>query len=158
MKQDTISQFHHFWDVYSRVVTGFDGDEWRRSGEGLTRPDRLAFHIFQSTRFYAKDTDSLFLASGPSFERDQDDVRPGREDILALVDYFTDLCDRWIGEMDFSSENRDFPWTGRTRFSIVLFLIRHNTYHLGELEGLLNRCRNGRAPDFWVDSLKGIES
>jgi len=140
------------------VVTGFNGDEWRRCGEGLTRPDRLAYHIFQSTRFYTKDSHPLFLTSGSSFERDRDATRPGRDDILALAGYFTELSDRWIGEMDLSADNGDFPWTGRTRFSIVLFLLRHNTYHLGEMEGLLNRCRGGQAPDFWVDSLKGIES
>ena len=119
-----MSQSRHFWDVYRRVVTGFNGDEWRRCGEGLTRPDRLAYHIFQSTRFYTKDSHPLFLTSGSSFERDQDATRPGRDDILALAGYFTELSDRWIGEM----------------------------------EGLLNRCRGGQAPDFWVDSLKGIES
>ncbi|MBN2628837.1 MAG: hypothetical protein JXA95_19390 [Spirochaetales bacterium] len=124
MKQDLISQSRHFWDVYRRVVTGFNGDEWRRCGEGLTRPDRLAYHIFQSTRFYTKDSHPLFLTSGSSFERDRDATRPGRDDILALAGYFTELSDRWIGEM----------------------------------EGLLNRCRGGQAPDFWVDSLKGIES
>jgi hypothetical protein len=55
--------------------------------------------------------------------------------------------------MDFGAENRSFDWAGETKLGVVIFLLRHNLYHIGELSSLLNESRNGEAEDHWVKAL-----
>jgi surface antigen len=61
--------------------------------------------------------------------------------------------EEWLSEMDFSAENRSFDWAGKTKLGVVIFLLRHNLYHIGELSSLLNESRNGEAEDNWVKAL-----
>ncbi len=153
MKQDTLAQYGHFWDVFDRVVGGFSGADWRNRGQGMTRPDSLAYHILKSTRYYVKGGETPPFESGRSFDLEEGEMLPSREEILSLTGYFRRLCCGWLESMDFTGENRDFPWTGKTQYGTVLFLLLHGSYHLGELEGILNECRGGEAPDFWGDAL-----
>jgi len=52
--------------------------------------------------------------------------------------------------MDYDAENLSFDWAGRTKLGVVIFLLRHNLYHIGELGSLLNESRNGEAEDNWI--------
>ena len=51
--------------------------------------------------------------------------------------------------------NETFPWAGKTKLGVVIFLLRHTTYHLGELSSLLNESRDGNAEDNYVKALEG---
>jgi uncharacterized damage-inducible protein DinB len=51
--------------------------------------------------------------------------------------------------------NETFPWAGKTKTGLVLFLMRHSVYHLGELSSLLNESRMGNVEDNYVKTLGG---
>jgi hypothetical protein len=55
--------------------------------------------------------------------------------------------------MDLHSENRAFEWAGETKLGVVLFLLRHSLYHIGELSSLLNESKNGDVEDHYVKAL-----
>jgi hypothetical protein len=57
--------------------------------------------------------------------------------------------------MDYSAKNTAFPWAGETRLGVVIFLLRHSLYHLGELSSLLNESKHGDAEDHYVKAQEG---
>jgi hypothetical protein len=55
--------------------------------------------------------------------------------------------------MEFSEKNELFPWTGPDRASVVLFVVRHSNFHLGELNCLHNESLQGNGDDFFAKNI-----
>ena len=55
----------------------------------------------------------------------------------------------WLSEMDFNAENRSFEWAGETKCGVVLFLLRHSLYHMGELSSCLMKAGMERQKTIW---------
>lgn len=152
-----ISQFAHLWRTYKCVCRDFDGESWKGLGFGITQPDRLALHILQSAIFYMEGRKPMAKIDGTlidnhSSEIDKEDL-PDLENILFMVDEVEKKIETWIGDLDFESKNETYPWTGETAFSVVLFLLRHSQYHLGEMNALLNEQLEGKADDYFANQL-----
>ena len=157
MRQELINQFSHFWRIYKSVCKDFDVASWKNSGYGLTQPNRLALHIIQSTKCYIEDKTPLVYADGKrietnSWNMDKKDL-PELNDILFLLEDVKNKTEIWLKEIDFDIKNDKFPWTGNTFGSIVLFLLRHSQYHLGEMNCLLNDQLKGKAEDYFAKEL-----
>ena len=75
---------------------------------------------------------------------------PTQDDILSCIEALRIKTEGWLSEIDESSENRAFPWAGRTQFGVIIFLLRHMLYHIGELSSLLNDSKSGEAADNWI--------
>ena len=56
--------------------------------------------------------------------------------------------------MDLCSINQAFEWAGKTKLGLVIFLLKHTVYHLGELSSLLNESQNGETEDNYVKALQ----
>lgn len=157
MKPEFIEQYGHTWRVFEEIVKNFDKDAWLHTGRGTTTPVRLAFHILQGVKYYIEDPTPMIFASGKTFKRDwqtaQEEELPSQKDILACIDELKGKTEGWLSEMDFDSENRSFEWAGATKLGVVLFLLRHSVYHIGELSSLLNESRNGDIEDIYVKAL-----
>lgn len=154
MRTEFIKQYGHTWRVFEGIVKNFDPDAWICTGRGAITPVRLAFHILKSVKYYIEDPSNIVFASGKSFESDwvtvgEEDL-PSQNDILTCINELRTKTENWLCEMDLNSENRSFEWAGKTRFGVVLFLLRHSLYHLGELSSLLNESKNGNAEDIYV--------
>ena len=61
--------------------------------------------------------------------------------------------EKWMVELEFSAVNDSFQWTGKSKLSVVIFLLRHTVYHTGELSALLNESKSGETEDHWVMAL-----
>jgi uncharacterized damage-inducible protein DinB len=157
MKTEFIKQYEHTWRVFERIVKDFDNDAWLHTGRGAITPARLAFHILKGVKYYIEDPTTVLFASGKSFESDWETVKeedlPSQDDILTCIDELKAKTEKWLSEMNLDSENRSFEWAGETRLGVVLFLLRHSLYHLGELSSLLNESRNGDVEDHYVKAL-----
>jgi hypothetical protein len=157
MKTEFISQYGHTWRVFEKIVKDFDRDAWIRAGHGTCVPVRIAFHILQGTKYYFEDSTSVLFPSKIAFERScwetaEEDL-PSQKDILACLDEFQIKTEKWLSEMDLGAENKSFEWAGKTKLGVVLFLLRHNLYHIGQLSSLLIESRNGDAEDHYVKAL-----
>jgi hypothetical protein len=157
MKTEFIRQYEHTWRVFERLVKEFDGDAWVHTGRGAITPVRLSFHILQAVKGYIEDSTPVLFASGKSFDCDwvtvNEEDLPSQDDILACIDEMKGKTKQWLSEMDFDCENRAFLWAGKTKLGVVLFLLRHSLYHLGELSSLVNESRNGVVEDNYVKAL-----
>lgn len=154
MREELLDQFSHFWRIYKSVINDFEPAHWKNSGWGLTQPNRLALHIIQSTKFYIEDHSPLKYRSGKTIEKnswdlDKNDL-PEKDDVLSLVDDAEKKTALWLQNIPFNSKNEKFPWTGKTYGSIILFLLRHGQYHLGEMNCLLNDQLKGKVEDYFV--------
>ena len=142
MKTELITQYAHTTRVFERIVKDFDDDAWLHTGRGPITPARLAFHILQGIKYYLEDPSTIVFASGKPFESNWETAKeenlPSQNDILACINELQVKTERWLSEMDLNSDNGAFEWAGETKLGVVLFLLRHSLYHLGELSSLLN--------------------
>jgi uncharacterized damage-inducible protein DinB len=157
MKTEFIKQYAHTWRVFERLVKDFDEAAWLHTGRGTTTPARLAFHILKGVKYYLEDAATMIFASGKSFESDSATVKeeelPSQNDIVACINELKAKTEAWLSEMDFGAENKSFDWAGKTKLGVVIFLLRHTVYHLGELSSLLNESKNGDAEDHYVKAI-----
>jgi hypothetical protein len=157
MKNEFISQYAHTWRIFEGIVKDFDKDTWVHAGCGTNTPARKAFHLLKSVKYYIEDSPAILFASGKSFESNWETVQeedlPSQSDILACIAELRVKTEEWLSEIDLHSENKTFGWAGKTKLGVVLFLLRHNLYHIGELSSLLNESKNGKAEDNWVKTL-----
>lgn len=154
MEEILGGQFAHTWKVFARLVRDFDADAWLDTGRGAMTPARLSYHVLESTRYYLEDTASLNFKSGKPFELDwvkcADADLPSQEDIVDAIGTFALKAECWLGERDYGAPNETFPWAGATQLALVIFLLRHSLYHLGELSALLNESKHGDVEDHYV--------
>jgi uncharacterized damage-inducible protein DinB len=157
MKTEFIKQYGHTWRVFAGLVRDFDQDAWFHTGRGVITPARLAFHILKSIKYYIEDSSTILFSSGRSVENNwetaQEEDLPSQADILACITELSAKTEEWLCAMDLNAENRPFPWAGKTKLGVVLFLLRHTLYHMGELSSLLNESRNGEVEDNYVKAL-----
>jgi len=157
MKTEFITQYGHTWRVFERLVKDFDHNAWIHAGRGTITPARLAFHILKGVKYYIEDPSGMVFASGKSFESNWETVNeedlPSQGDILICISELKAKTEIWLSKLDFDCENKSFPWAGRTGLGVVIFLLRHSLYHLGELSSLLNESRNGNVEDHYVKAL-----
>ena len=154
MKNEFIKQYEHTWRVFESLVKDFDNDAWIHTGRKGYTPVRLAFHILKSSKYYLDDPSPIHLASGKVFENEwettKEDNLPSQNDILVCINELKAKSEVWLSETDFTSKNTAFEWAGETKLGVVIFLLRHTLYHLGELSCLLNESRNGNVEDNYV--------
>ena len=156
-KNEFIKQYAHTWRVFERLVKDFEADGWLQTGRGANTPARMAFHILQSAKYYLEDTSDIVFASGKSFEPNWISVAeenlPSQNDIVACIHEMQERTEKWVSEMDPNAENIAFPWAGETKLGVVLFLLRHTLFHIGELSSLLNESKNGDVEDHYVKAI-----
>ncbi len=152
-----IHQYAHTWRVFERLVQDFDADAWLQTGRGAITPARLAFHILQSVKYYLEDSSTITFTSGKSFDGHwatvEKDSLPSQSDILACILEMQARTKKWLLAMDFGAENSSFEWAGETKLGVVIFLLRHSLYHIGELASLLNESKNGDVEDHYAQSV-----
>lgn len=154
MKDEFIKQYQHTWSIFEGLVKDFDHVSWIRAGCGATTPARIAFHIVQGVKYYLEDSSVLTFPSGKSFESDwktaKEDELPSQNDILTCINELKTKTEKWLAAMDYHAENRSFDWAGKTKLGVVIFLLRHTLYHIGELSTLLHESKHGAAEDNWI--------
>ncbi|MCP4595438.1 hypothetical protein [Neptuniibacter sp.] len=159
-KNEFINQYAHAWRIFERLVKDFDEDAWLKAGRGKIRPARLSLHILMGTKYYLDDFDTpMHYPSGKPFNYDWQKVKiadlPTQNDIVTCIQEVQLKTEEWLTNLDYSAENKPFPWTGETNLSVVLFLLRHSLFHIGELSSLLSESKDGGVKDYWKKTLRG---
>ena len=157
-KNEFIKQYAHAWRIFERVVTDFDADAWYQVGRGVITPARLSLHILMGTKYYLDDFDTaMHYPSGKPFDYDWQNVKtddlPTQKDIVTCIHEVKLKTEEWLTNLVYSAENEQFPWAGETNLGVVLFLLRHSLFHIGELSSLLSESKDGVVKDHWVKAL-----
>jgi hypothetical protein len=157
VKTEFLKQFAHTWRVFGGIVGDFDPEGWIRTGRGAITPARLSFHLLKSVKYYLEDSTVQNFESGKSVEQDwttaKEEDLPSQRDVLACIGRLREINEQWLRGLDFDAPNSSFPWAGESKMGVVLFLLRHTLYHLGELSSLLNECRRGIVEDHYVKAM-----
>ena len=123
----------------------------------IITPARLSFHIPKAVKYYLEDKFEIFFASGKPFnsnsENATEDDLPSQNDITIIIREFRKKTEKWLDEIDYGAKNKSFNWAGETKFGVVIFLLRHSLYHIGELSSLLNKSKNGDEEDHYVNAI-----
>ena len=157
MREILLSQYNHTWKIFYLMVKDFDIDSWTTTGCSYIIPARIAYHIIGGVDYYIENDTKVKLLSGKendwNWENALTENLPTKEDIIELIRVYKSKTENWINCRNFDAENKKFEWTGANQLSVVLFLLRHMEYHLGELNLLLHISKNGIANDNWVTAL-----
>lgn len=157
MRSEFIKQYNHVWNVLNRLVNDFDDEAWVNQGSRYMVPVRLAYHILLSTKYYLEDSSAMAFPSGKPFDgnsasMDKDQL-PSRSDILHTLEEFRAKTEQWLLEIDWDAKNESFGWAGETKAGVVIFLLKHSLYHLGELNALLYESKGGSVEDHYVKAI-----
>jgi len=156
-KNEFIHQYGHTWRVLERLVKGFDAEAWLQTGRGVITPARLALHILLGTQYYLEDKTPFQYPSGKLFEIDWETIEtddlPTQNDILEFIREMMEKTEKWLFDLEYGAENKSFPWAGETQMGVVIFLLRHSQFHIGELSSLLNESKDGVVEDHYVKAL-----
>jgi len=157
IKTEFLKQYEHTWNVFKRLVNDFDSSAWMFTGRGTTTPARLSFHILKAVKYYLEDQSEIYFASGKPFNNNSENAPeedlPSQNDIMISIREFRKKTEKWLDEMEFCAENKSFEWAGETKLGVVIFLLRHSLYHIGELSSLLNESKNGDVEDHYVKAI-----
>ncbi|MBN1500164.1 MAG: hypothetical protein JW982_08415 [Spirochaetes bacterium] len=160
MKEELLNQYSHTWKMFFCMVSDFDDVSWTNTGCSYIIPARISYHIIGGVNYYIENEQPVELQSGKNndwnWEKGEIENQPTREDIKDLIGKYKVWTEKWIQEMNFEDSNTKFEWTGENKISVVLFLLRHMEYHIGELNLLLNISRNGEANDNWIKAFDDI--
>ena len=76
-----------------------------------------------------------------------------KDDIVAFMRAMMVKTEQWLLDLEYGAENKAFPWAGETQLGVVIFLLRHSLFHIGELSSLLNESQAGVVDDHYVKAL-----
>jgi hypothetical protein len=157
MKKLLIIQFEQFWRMLLSLVKNYSDENWLLLGHGMTMPMKLAYHIIHSVKYYTGDENDYSLSTGRMYkyeiERVDENSYLQREEIVELINKTAEEVRSWIEQISLDEKNVKYPWTGTNLLSVVLFIIRHNYFHLGELNALLNESIEGNAEDCFANNI-----
>ncbi len=156
MKENISKQFEQFFRMFSDIVNEHCDGAWETMGHGLTTSKKLSFHILKSIKYYIKDTSSFVMQNGKTLPCDyemDDAFDVSRKEISENIRRQKAILETWIDALAFEEKNEAYPWTGPDMESVVIFLIRHSYFHLGELSALLNEYKEGKAEDNFAKNI-----
>lgn len=152
--EELIDQFGRTWRELRDAVTKTPADEWRKGDTDYLIPARLAYHIVYSADSYA--THRGYKEHRPyrrfklNWEAATPDELPSREQLFTYINETEVAVKEWLlglGDEGLLEEQVDYEWTGERRLGRALYLLRHNQWHIGELNALL--CTRGLEPVEW---------
>lgn len=139
-------QFTRGWGTLREVITVFPEDCWRAGERSRDVPARWAIHTVETADFYLRSSPEGFpwrARFGVDWEAALPKDLPLQPDVLAYLDEVQRRMNAWLpkaADDELLAENRAFPWTGGTVLGRMLYLLRHNQHHIGQLNEMLRMC------------------
>jgi hypothetical protein len=150
VKNEFKAQMDPSWKMYDAIINHLDDRAWTSEGTGYVVPVRVAIHVPVSIEYYighASDFRSRYEPAWTTFDLSE---APSRLDTLHHAHVVRAALDEWIANVDPDAENTQFEWAGKTQLGVVLFIVRHTMYHIGELNALLYQSHAGKIGDPWM--------
>ncbi|MBN1250225.1 MAG: DinB family protein [Anaerolineae bacterium] len=139
-----IDQFERSWQELRDALVKTPAEEWRTGEPDYLVPARLAYHIVFTADIYATHWSYEAYKPRRKYKLDWEDAPvnqlPSREALFTSVNETEVTVKEWLlslGDDGLLDPERQYPWTGETRLGRALYLLRHNQWHIGELNAIL---------------------
>ncbi len=141
-----LSQFNRHWDMLKQAIENYPDEEWGKD-EGEWTFSYIIFHIIETTKFYianSPDEMNWGARAGIDWEKDsKEKIAKAKIDMSKkfLSDYMNEIKEKTTELLENISEeeltNTDsFQWF-KSILEKLIYLLRHNSVHLGELSKTL---------------------
>ena len=152
--EELAEQFRRSWLMLRGAVDECTDEIWRTDDGPEKAPARWALHVIEAADFYIGESPDSFRWSG-RFEADWEGAPaerlPSRDQILEYLSEVEPRMDDWLRGLSdeaLTSQPNPFPWTGATPLGRMLYLLRHNQHHIGQMMVALER--RGRGAVAWA--------
>jgi hypothetical protein len=142
--ESLIDQFGRTWQELRNAVMKTSSEEWRRGTDDYLIPARLAYHILFTADMYATHMGYEEYKPHRKYKLDWEnapvDELPSREALFTLVNETEVTVKQWLIDLGDEGLLRDedkYPWTGERILDRALYALRHNQWHIGELNAIL---------------------
>ena len=139
-----IDQFARSWQELRDAVAKTPDNEWRHGSPDYLTPARLAYHILFTADMYATHMGYEEYKPHRRYKLDCEDTPsdqlPSREEILTSIDEMEVEAKVWLlslGDEGLMAPESQYPWTGHIRLGRALYLLRHNQWHIGEINAIM---------------------
>ena len=141
-----FENFSLTWGMYAEAIETIPDEHWRTGEIDYLIPARLMLHAVETIDFYSNKSPKEFTHGHrfniDKWEKATPDQLPSKDQLRAYLDEVKDKTESWLEGLedeDFLSHESEFPWTGSTVLSRVLYLLEHCRQHFGELNAELRR-------------------
>jgi len=138
-----LEGFSLTWDMLRDAIDQIPDEHWKTGEIEHLAPARQIFHIIETADFYARKSRGDFPRDG-RFGTDWDkahlDDFPDKETMREYLEEVVEKVEGWLkgnGEEGVLIAENEFPWTGGTVLSRVLYTLAHCRQHLGEINAEL---------------------
>jgi hypothetical protein len=139
-----IDHFNRTWEELKQAVKKTPAIEWVKGKSDYLIPARLAYHILFVTDMYTTDMGYEEYKPHRKYKLDWEatpaDQLPTQEEIINLIDETAQTAVQWLndlGEAGLLQEEKQYPWTGTCKLGRVIYTLRHNQWHIAEMNTLL---------------------
>ena len=139
-----VDQFERSWQELRDALVKTPAEEWTKGTPSYLVPARLGYHIL-----FTAETDATHMGYEEykphrKVKLDWEDAPsadlPSREELFTRVNETEVTVKEWLlalGDEGLLDPERQYPWTGELRLGRALYLLRHNQWHIGELNAIL---------------------
>ena len=138
-----IDQLGRTWQELRDAIVKTPAEEWRQGATDYLIPARLAYHVLFVADMYATPMGYEEYKPHRRYKIDWEgpaEAMPNREDLFTMINETEVNVKQWLldlGDEGLLEEETQYPWTGERKLGRVLYLLRHNQWHIGELNAIL---------------------
>jgi len=145
IRKSLVDAFKRNWDMYQDAVKNIPDEHWKTGDIEYLIPARIIYHVLDCVDFYSNQTPKGFVA-GHRFKIDAEKATPEqlptKEQTKAYLAEMMIKLDGWLqkfSDAELLSEEKAFPWTGKTKLGRAIYLLVHCRQHIGEINAELRR-------------------
>ena len=149
--QSVLDQFRRTLKMFRESIVAFPEGEWRKGDIDYLRPAGVAYHVIETIDFYTSEQTVDQFSWGGRFGVDWEDSQserlPLQNELIEYLDEIEDKLEDWLKDVDLSSAEDTYPWTGPIILSRAIYVLRNTQHHLSEMS--LELTRRGYTSPEW---------
>jgi hypothetical protein len=142
--ESLIDQFGRTWQELRRALTQTPAEEWRTGSDDYLVPARLAYHILFTADMYTTHMGYEEYKPHRRYTIDWENAPieelPARDELFTMTNETEVTVKEWLidlGDEGLLRSEEKYPWTGERVLDRALYTLRHNQWHIGELNAIL---------------------
>ncbi len=140
-----LEAFSLTWEMYRAAIEDIPEEHWRTGEIPYLIPSRLVLHAVEATDGYCRSSQEGFELGhrfGIDWGTSPPEMLPSKDQARTYLDEVEGRTESWLRSLedsDLLSQETEYPWTGSTLLSRLLYVLAHSRQHLGEINAELRR-------------------